>query len=151
MSGSTAICGFVSPSHFVIANLGDSRCVLSRDGHASPLSVDHKPALVGLRIRFHCKGIREKTNLRRGRVRSEQPREWRSRGVAFVRRFHLQAEQIAVSDRAAGVLRAGHPRDRARPLGQLSDLRVRRDLGRFPPRRADSGDERAAGRRRSGE
>ena len=134
MSGSTAICGFVSPTHFVIANLGDSRCVLSRDGHASPLSVDHKPALVSHSIRVHSTGIREKTNLRRGRVRSEQPRERRSGGVAFVRRFHLQAEQIAASDRAAGVLRAGHPRHRARSLGQLSNLRVRRDLGRFPAR-----------------
>lgn len=147
MSGSTAICGFVSSSHFVIANLGDSRCVLSRNGQASPLSVDHKPALVLPSFPSHRKGIREKTNLRRRRLRSEQPRKWRFSGVAFVRRFHLQTEQIAVSDRAAGVVRAGHPRDRSRPFGQLFDLRVRRDLGRFPPRRADSGDERAAGGR----
>ena len=53
MSGSTAICGFVTPTHFIIANLGDSRCVLSRDGHANPLSVDHKPALVSTPLPLH--------------------------------------------------------------------------------------------------
>lgn len=56
MSGSTAICGFVTPTHFIIANLGDSRCVLSRDGHANPLSVDHKPALETEKKRIYDAG-----------------------------------------------------------------------------------------------
>ena len=43
--GSTAICGLITETHFIISNLGDSRCILCRDGRAYPLSVDHKPIL----------------------------------------------------------------------------------------------------------
>ena len=43
--GSTAICGLITNSHYIISNLGDSRCILCRDGRAYPLSVDHKPIL----------------------------------------------------------------------------------------------------------
>lgn len=43
-SGSTGICGFVTPKDIVIANLGDSRSVLCREGgQAEPMSYDHKP------------------------------------------------------------------------------------------------------------
>ena len=46
-SGSTAVSAFVTPTHYVIANCGDSRCVLSRgDGRAVWASEDHKPTLV---------------------------------------------------------------------------------------------------------
>ncbi|GAB2234024.1 hypothetical protein Droror1_Dr00003260 [Drosera rotundifolia] len=41
--GSTAVVAVVSPKKIVVANCGDSRVVLSRDGKAVPLSSDHKP------------------------------------------------------------------------------------------------------------
>ncbi|WOL06946.1 hypothetical protein Cni_G15681 [Canna indica] len=41
--GSTAVVAVVGPSHIVVANCGDSRAVLCRNGVAVPLSSDHKP------------------------------------------------------------------------------------------------------------
>ena len=42
-SGSTCICAFVTPSHIICANVGDSRCVLLSGLQVVNLSVDHKP------------------------------------------------------------------------------------------------------------
>ncbi|CAM6114017.1 unnamed protein product [Calypogeia fissa] len=42
-TGSTAVVAIVSSSQLIVANCGDSRAVLSRGGHAIPLSHDHKP------------------------------------------------------------------------------------------------------------
>ena len=42
-SGSTAVCAMVSPQHVFIANCGDSRGVLSRDGTVAFATYDHKP------------------------------------------------------------------------------------------------------------
>ncbi|VDK85157.1 unnamed protein product [Litomosoides sigmodontis] len=44
-SGTTAICAIVTPSHIVLANLGDSRAVLARKGQAAFGTEDHKPFL----------------------------------------------------------------------------------------------------------
>uniref|UniRef100_A0A0D9WJZ7 protein-serine/threonine phosphatase n=1 Tax=Leersia perrieri TaxID=77586 RepID=A0A0D9WJZ7_9ORYZ len=41
--GSTAVVAVVGRRRIVVANCGDSRAVLSRDGVALPLSTDHKP------------------------------------------------------------------------------------------------------------
>ncbi|KAH7293123.1 hypothetical protein KP509_28G012900 [Ceratopteris richardii] len=41
--GSTAVVAVLSFRHIVVANCGDSRAVLCRNGQAIPLSVDHKP------------------------------------------------------------------------------------------------------------
>ncbi|XP_076890877.1 putative protein phosphatase 2C 24 isoform X1 [Bidens hawaiensis] len=41
--GSTAVVAVVTPDKIVIANCGDSRAVLCRNGKAVPLSNDHKP------------------------------------------------------------------------------------------------------------
>ncbi|KMT05175.1 hypothetical protein BVRB_7g173230 [Beta vulgaris subsp. vulgaris] len=41
--GSTAVVAVVSPEKIVVANCGDSRAVLCRNGKAFPLSSDHKP------------------------------------------------------------------------------------------------------------
>lgn len=43
MSGSTAICAFISPTHLFIANCGDSRAVLSDGKKPRFASIDHKP------------------------------------------------------------------------------------------------------------
>ncbi|KAA8549321.1 hypothetical protein F0562_001005 [Nyssa sinensis] len=41
--GSTAVVAVVTPDKIIIANCGDSRAVLCRNGKAVPLSTDHKP------------------------------------------------------------------------------------------------------------
>ena len=45
-SGSTAHYGLITPTHIVIANIGDSRGVLCSDGRVIEMSTDHKPDLV---------------------------------------------------------------------------------------------------------
>lgn len=40
--GSTAVVAVVTPDKIVVANCGDSRAVLCRNGKAVPLSNDHK-------------------------------------------------------------------------------------------------------------
>ncbi|KAI7751265.1 hypothetical protein M8C21_021464 [Ambrosia artemisiifolia] len=41
--GSTAVVAVVTPNKIIVANCGDSRAVLCRNGKAVPLSHDHKP------------------------------------------------------------------------------------------------------------
>ncbi|XP_041484040.1 probable protein phosphatase 2C 21 [Lytechinus variegatus] len=42
-SGSTAVVALLRGKTLTVANIGDSRCVLSRDGKALDMSYDHKP------------------------------------------------------------------------------------------------------------
>ncbi|XP_024316136.1 probable protein phosphatase 2C 11 isoform X3 [Brachypodium distachyon] len=49
--GSTACVALVRNNQLVVANAGDSRCVISRGGQAYNLSRDHKPELVAERER----------------------------------------------------------------------------------------------------
>ena len=42
-SGCTAVVALLRKDELVVANAGDSRCVLCRDGKAIDLSIDHKP------------------------------------------------------------------------------------------------------------
>ncbi|CAJ0948296.1 unnamed protein product, partial [Mesorhabditis belari] len=44
-SGTTAVCAILTPTHIIIANLGDSRAVVSRAGESSIGTEDHKPYL----------------------------------------------------------------------------------------------------------
>ncbi|PKU71821.1 probable protein phosphatase 2C 11 [Dendrobium catenatum] len=44
-SGSTACVAIMRKNQLLVANAGDSRCVISRKGHAYNLSRDHKPVL----------------------------------------------------------------------------------------------------------
>ncbi|CAH2038666.1 unnamed protein product [Thlaspi arvense] len=41
--GSTAVVSVITPEKIIVANCGDSRAVLFRNGKAVPLSTDHKP------------------------------------------------------------------------------------------------------------
>lgn len=55
-SGSTAVCAFVSPNQIYIANCGDSRAVLCRQGNPVFSTRDHKPALPTERDRIQKAG-----------------------------------------------------------------------------------------------
>ncbi|GFS43424.1 similar to HYPERSENSITIVE TO ABA1 [Actinidia rufa] len=54
--GSTAVVAFISPTHLIVANCGDSRAVLCRGKVAVPLSVDHKPDREDERARIEAAG-----------------------------------------------------------------------------------------------
>ncbi|KAK8803408.1 hypothetical protein WA158_001102 [Blastocystis sp. Blastoise] len=57
-SGSTAITSFITPSHIIVGNLGDSRCLLSRGYLPIPMSIDHKPEKESERQRIiHAGGL----------------------------------------------------------------------------------------------
>lgn len=56
ISGSTAVCALISPTHFFFANCGDSRAVLSRAGKAHFSTVDHKPINPEERKRIEAAG-----------------------------------------------------------------------------------------------
>mmetsp|Transcript_2746 Transcript_2746/g.4191 ORF Transcript_2746/g.4191 Transcript_2746/m.4191 type:complete len:317 (-) Transcript_2746:186-1136(-) len=43
ISGTTGVFGFIIDNVLTVGNVGDSRCVLSRGGHAIELSIDQKP------------------------------------------------------------------------------------------------------------
>ncbi|PIO69764.1 hypothetical protein TELCIR_08404 [Teladorsagia circumcincta] len=46
-SGSTAVCAMITPTHIIIANLGDSRAVVSRKDEGSFGTEDHKVLFCG--------------------------------------------------------------------------------------------------------
>jgi len=55
-SGSTAVCALMSPSHFYIANCGDSRGVLCRKGSPAVCTLDHKPTVPAEKERIQRAG-----------------------------------------------------------------------------------------------
>lgn len=56
--GSTAVVSLLTQEYIIVANCGDSRAVLSRNGKAVPLSVDHKPDREDERTRIEASGGR---------------------------------------------------------------------------------------------
>ncbi|XP_076920909.1 putative protein phosphatase 2C 24 [Bidens hawaiensis] len=54
--GSTAVVSVVTPNNIIVANCGDSRAVLCRNGKAVPLSNDHKPDSPGELNRIESAG-----------------------------------------------------------------------------------------------
>lgn len=57
-SGTTAVCAFVSPKGLFIANCGDSRAMLCRNGVPVFSTQDHKPGLPSERDRIVSAGGR---------------------------------------------------------------------------------------------
>ncbi|XP_059350241.1 LOW QUALITY PROTEIN: signal recognition particle subunit SRP54-like [Daphnia carinata] len=55
-SGSTAVSTLISPTHFYIANCGDSRAVLCRNGEAAVCTMDHKPTVAAEKKRIQDAG-----------------------------------------------------------------------------------------------
>ena len=55
-SGSTAIAALVTPRHLIVANCGDSRCILVRRGDVVEMSDDHKPYNEGEQRRIVAAG-----------------------------------------------------------------------------------------------
>ncbi|KAG2645178.1 probable protein phosphatase 2C 70 isoform X2 [Panicum virgatum] len=55
-SGSTACVAVIRNDQLIVANAGDSRCVISRKGQAFNLSTDHKPDLEGEKERILSAG-----------------------------------------------------------------------------------------------
>jgi protein phosphatase 1B len=55
-SGSTAVSTLISPTHFYIANCGDSRAVLCRNGVAAVCTMDHKPTVAAEKKRIQDAG-----------------------------------------------------------------------------------------------
>ncbi|CAN6175306.1 unnamed protein product [Urochloa humidicola] len=55
-SGSTACVAVIRNDQLIVANAGDSRCVISRKGQAYNLSTDHKPDLEGEKERILSAG-----------------------------------------------------------------------------------------------
>eukprot|EP00730_Choanoeca_flexa_P003070 TRINITY_DN11278_c1_g1_i6.p1 TRINITY_DN11278_c1_g1~~TRINITY_DN11278_c1_g1_i6.p1 ORF type:complete len:263 (+),score=35.74 TRINITY_DN11278_c1_g1_i6:158-946(+) len=55
-SGSTAVCVFVTPTHIIFGNCGDSRAVLSREGAVGFATEDHKPTDEGEKTRIAAAG-----------------------------------------------------------------------------------------------
>lgn len=45
VAGATSVVALVTQSQIIVANAGDSRCVLSQNKKAIDLSIDHKPDL----------------------------------------------------------------------------------------------------------
>ncbi|RLN02464.1 hypothetical protein BBJ28_00016892 [Nothophytophthora sp. Chile5] len=55
-SGCTAIAAFLTPTHIIVANAGDSRSVLAKDGRTVEMSFDHKPINMEERKRIQNAG-----------------------------------------------------------------------------------------------
>ena len=56
LTGSTGVVLLVKNDIYYVANVGDSRCLLARDGRAIQLSVDHKPTVPEERARIEKAG-----------------------------------------------------------------------------------------------
>ncbi|KAG6414606.1 hypothetical protein SASPL_121979 [Salvia splendens] len=94
-SGSTACVAVIGENQLVVANAGDSRCVISRNGQALELSVDHKPMLAAERERILTAG----GYVRWGRVQGYLDISRAIGGVEFKSSISLPPEeQMVIAD-----------------------------------------------------
>ncbi|XP_047941297.1 probable protein phosphatase 2C 21 isoform X1 [Salvia hispanica] len=92
-SGSTACVAVIGENQLVVANAGDSRCVISRNGQALELSVDHRPILPVERERI----IRGGGYVRWGRVQGYLDISRAIGGVEFKSIINLPPEEQMVT------------------------------------------------------
>ncbi|XP_051181551.1 probable protein phosphatase 2C 21 [Lolium perenne] len=89
IEGSTACVALIRGNQIIVGNVGDSRCVLSRNGQAIDLSTDHKPNEPGERARIEAAGgsvvQRQVLVYVDGRMRAE-PGPYRVDGIIAVSR-----------------------------------------------------------------
>ncbi|KAF1330210.1 Protein phosphatase, partial [Globisporangium splendens] len=76
-SGCTAIVAYVTKEHIIVANAGDSRSVLGKNGNMKPMSFDHKPMNESERKRIEkaggmVRGNRVNGDLARPDLRAEE-------------------------------------------------------------------------------
>ncbi|KAJ3685145.1 hypothetical protein LUZ61_014309 [Rhynchospora tenuis] len=91
--GSTACVAALRKNELIVGNVGDSRCVLSRNKQAIDLSLDHKPELAAERDRILQAGGNFDDGKVDGRLRY-------SRGIGFMyykQDEHLPAEQQIIT------------------------------------------------------
>ncbi len=55
-AGSTACIAVIHENHLIVANVGDSRCIVAQQGHTLVMSEDHKPTRVDERKRIESAG-----------------------------------------------------------------------------------------------
>ncbi|KAF3787146.1 putative protein phosphatase 2C 24 [Nymphaea thermarum] len=98
--GSTAVVAVVSPNEIAVANCGDSRAVLCRNGTAVPLSSDHKPDRPDELLRIQAAGGRV--------IYWDCPRVLgvlamsRSIGDDYLKPYVSSTPEITVTERARG-------------------------------------------------
>merc|ERR1711934_126379 len=92
-SGTTAVFGLVTPSHIIIANIGDSRCVLATGGNTKPMSFDHKPTNPGEQKRIEKAG----GSVTLSRVNGDLAVSRALGDFSYKQCSHLPAEQQQVS------------------------------------------------------
>jgi protein phosphatase 1G len=56
MAGTTGVVALIVENMLYVANAGDSRCVLSRNGVAVEMSIDHKPDMPSEKARIENAG-----------------------------------------------------------------------------------------------
>ncbi|OQS02034.1 phosphatase 2C [Thraustotheca clavata] len=92
-SGCTAIAAFVTPTHIIVANSGDSRSVLSTGGTVVPMSFDHKPNNEKERMRIENAG----GSVRNNRVNGDLAVSRALGDFVYKQRSDLKPEEQQVS------------------------------------------------------
>lgn len=92
-SGCTAISAFISSTHVIVANSGDSRSVLAKGGRVVPMSSDHKPMLDKERKRIEKAG----GSVRANRVNGDLAVSRALGDFTYKQRFDLKPEEQQVS------------------------------------------------------
>ncbi|TDH65831.1 hypothetical protein CCR75_002057 [Bremia lactucae] len=92
-SGCTAITALITPTHIIVANSGDSRSVMAKNGRIVEMSYDHKPTNAGERKRIQDAGGMVRSN----RVNGDLAVSRALGDFSYKARADLPAEQQQVS------------------------------------------------------
>ncbi|KAI9922536.1 hypothetical protein PsorP6_002398 [Peronosclerospora sorghi] len=92
-SGCTAIAALITPTHIIVANSGDSRSIMAKDGRTVEMSFDHKPINAEERKRIQNAGGLVRGN----RVNGDLAVSRALGDFSYKARFDLPAEKQQVS------------------------------------------------------